>query len=133
MLENHRVPLTSRKKVELIINDNLNYKNLPLKFSNDDYEKTLRGITMVKNDIYWKPFHDTIQRLFEAGITNLRPRANILDQYFKLFEVYDKANHDNVVLTMHLLSAGFYVWIAFVVFSLLIFLAEIIMHRIKSK
>jgi hypothetical protein len=52
--------------------------------------------------------------------------------FFYQFKIHDKRNHDNVVLSMHLLSAGFYVWLAFLAVSLLVFFAEIILFRVAK-
>lgn len=106
----------------------------PFKYSSDDVVKRIRGIMMVKNDIYWKPIRDVVQRLFEAGITNLKDPTTFLQKDFfpKSFNIYDRTNHANVVLTLNLLSASFYAWLALIAVSLAIFVVEIIYYRLRK-
>lgn len=130
-----RQPFTRERNIEYLGRDSDFYGSEPFKFANDDFESQIRGITMVKNDIYWKPFREVFQRLFECGITKFKPispAANLMVE--GEIEYYDKSNHDNVVMSLHLLSAGFYVWLTCVLISLIALFAEIITHYIqKSK
>lgn len=135
MIDFGRLPITRTKKVELILEGYASPGTLPFtfKYSTDDFITINRGITMVKNDIYWKPFHDMLQRLFEAGITKYKSYSQNLDEFFRAFKIYDKKNHDNVVLSLHLLSAGFYVYISCIAISCFVFIVEVSLHFVKKR
>lgn len=126
-----RHPLTRLKKLEFKTHKGMNLGDSPVKFIKDDIHKEIKGISMLKNDLFWNLFHDAFQRLFEAGIADLQPfiEFSMID-YFK---VHDKNNLDCVVLSLQILDAGFYVWLVSILMSIIAFMIELLFHRIHRR
>lgn len=129
-----RIPLTTYKQhVEFKTRD-MGHDDTPIKFIKENIHKATKGIMVVKNEIYWKPIHDAIQRLFEAGITKMLPYNKFgIITLFRHFDVYDKNELEPTVLTLEILDAGFYVWLVSLAISMLVFFGEFIVHRIQMK
>lgn len=99
-----------------------NYKD-PVKFINEAMPTGLSGITMPRNDFYAKPFLDVLQRLNEAGLL-LKHKGRKMFSFESLFDFNFQNQDDPQVLTWNHLYAGFYVWIAAVVISIIVFICE---------
>lgn len=124
-----RLPITYRQKLEFI-HKLIEY---PVKFIDDDFLVLFKGLTMFKNDILYKTFRDGIQRLFEAGITNIFTGKNFHEINEKNFEIFDRDNHDDVALTLRLLDAGFIIWLGCIAVSILVLFGELIIFRLMKR
>lgn len=69
-----RLPISYRKKLEFT-RDDIGY---PVKYINEDLILMFRGITLERNNIFFKPLRFGIKRLFEAGVTNMFAGKNFI-------------------------------------------------------
>lgn len=123
-----RLPITYLKKLEFK-HKSIDY---PVKFIDDDLFVVFFGLAIPKNSIFYKLFRDGVQRLFEAGITRIFPGQDFYDNKEQIFKVFDRDNHDGVVLTCKLLDACFYLWLGYVAISILVFIVELIVFRLTK-
>lgn len=108
---------------------------LPIKFIKDDIMSAVSGgFGGDRNNVLLKPFTDAIVRLFEAGIaTHILKNAwkGLFDDF--VTSVSDAKDHENEVLTIEHLEAGLLLWLGCVGVAVIVFLAELIVFRIRIR
>lgn len=111
------------------------YKD-PVKFTSDNFDFFSLAFAMKKNSIFFKNFRDCIQRLFESGIFQMIPGLSDYTRHFKddwfqiTYKPYERKGV-NVVLSWNYLYAGFVVWAVVVAVSVLVFVGELLVSKIK--
>lgn len=114
-----RPQLTNRKK-GLEFNDG----KFLVKFIEDDLNFEFIAFASMHNSIYFKPFRDAVERLFEAGITNFFPAKSVSEFILNYIDIFNREDHDNIVLTLEHLEAGLWLWLGCVTASVIVFIGE---------
>lgn len=108
------------KHLEFKFNDHL------VKFIEDDLFFEFIIFIGVHNNVLFKPFRDAIERLFEAGMMEIIPGHDFGELILNYMEIFNREDHDNIVLTLGHLEAGLWLWLGCVIASIIVFIGELI-------
>lgn len=130
---NRRISGSETKSMEF----DVKYFELPVKLTKDDFYTFKYGFSMKKNHKFYKIFKNSIQKLFEAGITNkFNTRKTVLDKQMNIedpnsqWKLHDKVKELSP-LSLIDLKSGFVIWFIAVIIATLVFLGEIITYHFK--
>lgn len=118
----------------LLLRNEKDYYNDPVKFSKDSLESLTSGVIMTKSCFMFKSFRETFRKLFEFGIIDIEQFNYYLCETGSKETVYSEhiKEEKKVVLTWKHLHAGFYVWLCALVFCIIVFICEICMFKCKE-
>lgn len=116
-----RFPGTDKKSVLFYHREKANL----MKIMKNDLFKSPLGFATVRNSIFFRMFKINLQRLFEAGITNIFNIEQVRIELVGNYKVTE-ANDEPKVLTMQDLKAGFIIWLVAVSGAILVFFGEIV-------
>jgi hypothetical protein len=100
----------------------------PLKYMKTNFWTMLSGFAASGRHILYEPFRAGTQRLFESGIIDHHLKKLFEkddrreNQYNK--EQTEEIEHSRKILTLYMLSVGFYVWLTSVGISIVVFILE---------
>lgn len=102
----------------------------PFKFATDNLLTFQKGFRVTRNIFFYEKLRDTLRRLFESGILQRfhAPAIDLFDDISNL-EVHEKQSQYST-LTWEQLYPGFYIWLAALLVSFVVFISEIIVFRV---
>lgn len=104
----------------------------PSKFMKTNFFSMVIGFSASGRNILFTTFRDGIQKLIESGII-IRDLENEIHNEMQLSDTkIEKVTDDPQILTMTMLSAGFYLWIFMIILSFVAFVSEIFVSRFQN-